>query len=166
VARRVAQTVTRTAAIGSDGLVNWPHSAGQAATPATDVLLLQHCFGAPGMVTCTSYLLADGDAELDALLLAGGELTWRAGPPKKLPSLCHGAPGSGYAFLELFAHTGDERWLERARRFAMHAIEQAERAREQHGQRKFSLWTGDLGLALYLADCRNAAASFPTLDVF
>ncbi len=35
--------------------------------------------------------------------------------------------GNGFAFLELFRRTGDELWLDRARRFAIHAIEQSER---------------------------------------
>ncbi len=36
-------------------------------------------------------------------------------------------PGNGYALLKTFERTGDERWLQRARRFAVHALEQAER---------------------------------------
>jgi DUF1680 family protein len=116
------------------------------------------------MVNCLAPL--PRDPHVDALLMAAGELTWRAGPTTKLPSLCHGASGSGYAFLKLHARTGDERWLERARRFAMHGIEQAERGVRQHGQRKFSLWTGDLGLAAFLCDCIRVVDRFPTLDTF
>jgi len=93
-------------------------------------------------------------------------LIWRAGPLTKLPSLCHGVPGSGYALLKLFARSGNERWLARARRFAMHAIEQAERGKRDHGQRKYSLWTGDLGLAVFLLDCIHAADAMPMLEVF
>jgi hypothetical protein len=40
----------------------------------------------------------------------------------------------------------------------------ASRARAEHGQRKCSLWTGDLGLALYLAD--RLRVSHESLDVF
>ncbi len=120
--------------------------------------------GHRAVVNCLASLPRDPDT--DELLIAGGELAWRAGPTVKLPSLCHGAPGSGYAFLKLHARTGDERWLQRARQFAMHGIEQAERGVRQHGQRKFSLWTGDLGLAVFLCDCIRADARFPTLDTF
>ena len=35
-----------------------------------------------------------------------------------------------------------------------------------HGQLRHSLWTGDLGLALYLWNCLQAEADFPTLDSF
>jgi len=62
--------------------------------------------------------------------------------------------------------TGDEKWLHRARRFAMHAIHQNELALKKYeGQRKYSLWTGDLGLAIYLWNCIKATANFPIVDV-
>ena len=158
----VANTLRATAVV-EGGHANWPMSAGRSAEPGLDPHL-QHCWGAPGMVNGLARLPAD--PQTDALLLAAGELTWAAGPPVKLPSLCHGAAGNGYAFLKLFERTGDARWLVRARRFAMHAIAQADRAVAQHGQRKFSLWTGDLGLAVYLWDCLEGGSQFPTLDVF
>ena len=142
--------------------MNWPLAADASNRPG--ILWLQHCSGAPGIVNCLASL--PRDPQTDALLIAGGELIWRAGPTTKLPSLCHGVSGSGYAFLKLHARTGDERWLARARRFAMHGIEQAERGVRQHGQRKFSLWTGDLGLAMFLCDCIRVDHRFPTLDVF
>ena len=81
---------------------------------------VQWCHGAPGIVaTAADYL----DEEL---LLAGAELPWRAGPfgREKGAGICHGTAGNGYAFLKAFERTGDERWLERARRFAVHALEQ------------------------------------------
>ena len=110
--------------------------------------------------------IRDARWPIDALLQQAGELVWAAGPTIKLPGLCHGAAGSGYAFLKLYARTGDDKWLDRARKFAMHAIVQCDSALEKYGQRKFSLWTGDLGLAIYLWNCVQATAKFPTLDVF
>ena len=101
---------------------------------------------------------------LSELLLAGGELTWRAGPLVKGPGLCHGTAGNGYALLKLFERTGDERWLERARAFAMHAIEQVARSRAEYGRGRFSLWTGDPGVAVYVNSCLTASAAVPTLD--
>jgi hypothetical protein len=35
-----------------------------------------------------------------------------------------------------------------------------------YGQFRYSLWTGDLGLAVFIWDCIVAQARFPTLDVF
>lgn len=49
-----------------------------------------------------------------------------------------------------------------ARRFAMHAIGQAERGVREHGQRRFWLWTGDLGLALCLRDCIEGTPALRT----
>jgi hypothetical protein len=133
----------REAAIVRDGLVSWP---------GTDV---QWCDGAPGIVTCAAGYL-DED-----LLLGAAELTWRAGPfgDEKGASLCHGTAGSGWALLKAFERTHDELWLERARRFAAHALEQA-RGRP----RRYSLWTGDLGVALFAADCLEARTRYPVLE--
>jgi DUF1680 family protein len=99
-------------------------------------------------------------------LLAGAELVWRAGPQRleKGAGICHGTAGSGYALLKTFERTGDERWLDRARRFAVHAIGQVRRLREERGRGRYSLWTGDVGAALFVADCREARAAYPVLD--
>jgi lantibiotic modifying enzyme len=132
-------------------------------TPDAAKKLLQFCHGAPGFVICLSDLVT---AEIDDLLLAAGETIWSAGPVRKGANLCHGTAGNGYAFLKLYQRTKDARWLQRARAFAMHAIGQAEIEARRHGQLRYSLWTGDLGLAVYLWDCIVGQARFPTLDVF
>jgi hypothetical protein len=124
---------------------------------------MQFCHGAPGFVIC----LADfPGAALDELLLRAGEAIWSAGPLTKGSNLCHGTGGNGYAFLKLYRRTGDARWLERARAFAMHGLTQMEADERQHGQLRYSLWTGDPGFAIYLHDCLRATAAFPALDVF
>ena len=48
----------------------------------------------------------------------------------------------------------------------MHAIDQSDRHAREYGHRRYSLWTGDVGLAVYLWDCINGEAKFPTMDVF
>jgi lantibiotic modifying enzyme len=147
-------------AVVEDGLATWPALAGGNLVPRDGEIRLQWCHGAPGMVaTATPYL----DEEL---LLAGAELTWRAGAhrPEKGAGLCHGTAGNGYALLKAFARTGDERWLDRARRFAVHALAQAERAREELGRGRYSLFTGDVGVALFAAACLDAEPRFPVLD--
>jgi hypothetical protein len=161
---RVAEAVPRTLmanAVQSAHGVQWHPVAGRTGGPR----LCQHCHGAPGMVTT----LADAPfstPELEALLLGGGEFTWHAGPLAKGSNLCHGTGGNGYAFLKLHRRTRDERWLARARAFAMTAIEQCREARERCGRGRYSLWTGDLGLAVYLWDCLAGEARFPSVDVF
>jgi Lanthionine synthetase C-like protein len=163
--RRIHETVHATALVEGTH-ANWPNNVGPTTRPAPLSIVVQHCNGAPGIINCLADFPHDARLPLDALLLHAGGLVWDAGPPVKMPSLCHGTPGNGYALLKLYARTGDDRWLDRARKFAMHAIGQCDRALEKYRQRKFSLWTGDLGLAIYLWDCIRAIPKFPTLDVF
>lgn len=148
------------AAVAEGGLVNWPVAAGDAI-PGPKATRTQWCHGAPGIVSSLAALPAH--PELDAILVAGGELTWQAGPLAKGPGLCHGTAGNGFAFLALFARTGDEIWLRRARSFAMHALAQIDRQRKLHGTGRFSLWTGDLGAAVYAWQCIDGDPAMPTL---
>jgi hypothetical protein len=83
---------------------------------------------------------------------------------RSIVGLCHGTAGNGYAFLKLYQRTGDPLWLERARSFAMHAVVQRDRMRQQFGQARCSLWTGDPGLAVYLWHCLDGRAALPALD--
>jgi hypothetical protein len=141
-------------------LVRWPAVVGERPEP--DSLRVQWCHGSPGMVIALGAVLGQDDA-VDALLLGGGELTWAAGPLRANASLCHGTAGNGYAFLRLFERTGDELWLTRARAFAMHAAAQAQAAREATGPRP-PLFTGEAGVALFLAACLTGDPRFPVLD--
>lgn len=157
LAPRLARTLEATA-VRDGALVNWPTLAG---APRGGKLLVQHCHGAPGIVTAVAGL----DAASDALLVGAGELIWTAGPLAKGANLCHGTAGNAHAFLALFARTGDARWLARARAFAMHAIAQSDAEATRLGQRRYSLWTGDLGLACFLWECVRGTARFPTMHV-
>jgi lantibiotic modifying enzyme len=128
--------------------------------------LVQWCHGAPGIITSYRPFPRDHSPAVERRLLELGELTWGAGPVVKGPSLCHGTAGNGYALLQLFERTGDEVWLDRARRFAMHAVGQIEQHRAEAGMYHYALFTGDAGAALFLADCLRASARFPLLDAF
>jgi hypothetical protein len=132
------------AATREDGLANWS-SEGK----------LQWCAGAPGIVSAARDYL---DEEL---LLAGAELVWRAGPPgtEKGHGICHGTSGSGFALLAAFERTQDELWLDRARRFAVHALGQAARL-----PGRYSLFTGGAGTALFAAACLDGDARYPVLE--
>jgi hypothetical protein len=152
------EAVLQRYATEEDGAVNWPPLPGSAK------LLMQWCHGAPGVVTALAPLPPGRSAVVDRLLLAAGEAVWQAGPLNKGPGLCHGTAGNGYSFLKLHRRTGQPLWLQRARAFAMHAIGQCEQARLQHGQGRHSLWTGDLGVALYLWHCLRAGDAVPALD--
>jgi hypothetical protein len=127
--------------------------------------LCQHCHGAPGMATT----FADAPfaaPDFDALLLDAGRYSWTAGPLTKGSNLCHGTGGNGYAFLKLYRRTSDPVWLDRARQFAMTAIVQYRGTKAAVGRGRYSLWTGDIGLAIYLWDCITQEPRFPTIDVF
>ena len=142
-------------AVRENGVVNW------AGAPGREPGRLQWCTGAPGILAgAWQYLDED-------LVIGGAELTWRAGAhgDDKGHGLCHGTSGNGFGLLKAFARTRDERWLEQARRFAVHAVRQAERAREAHGRGRYSLWTGDVGTALFAAACLDADGRYPIVDV-
>jgi Lanthionine synthetase C-like protein len=158
--RREASEVLARTAFVEDGRANWPPVDRPNLESHDGSIRLQWCHGAPGVVwAAASYLEEE-------LLLAGAELTWRAGPHglEKGPSICHGTAGNGYAFLAALERTGDEEWLSRARSFAVHALGQVERQRAERGRGRYSLWTGDLGVALYVADCLEARGAYPVLD--
>jgi hypothetical protein len=98
------------------------------------------------------------------LLLAAGRLVWDAGPIRDSPGLCHGTAGNAYALLALWERTGDEEWLDRARRFAQHAALQVEDRAARLGRGHHSLFSGDEGVALCLASCLAGDARFPVAD--
>jgi len=159
----VAEAVPRTLAsyaVQSDLGATWQPAVPSSKPP----LLCQHCHGAPGMVTT----FADAPfstPQLEVLLLQGGELTWNAGPLCKGSNLCHGTGGNGYALFKLYQRTKDPLWLYRARAFAMVSIDQVRGARAAFGRGRYSLWTGDVGLGIYLWDCITGEPRFPTIDV-
>lgn len=141
-----AAQALRTRATVEDGYANWVEPEGR----------LQWCVAAPGILGHAAHYL-DED-----LLLAAARLVWDAGPAdaaEKGAGICHGTAGNGYALLRIFARTDDELWLERARAFAVHALEQVERLEPRH-----SLFTGGLGAALFAADCLDGKPCFPILD--
>jgi lantibiotic modifying enzyme len=160
LAAETADVLTRSA-FREGGLANWPGSPRPQLVDSNGRIRLQWCTGAPGIIAgAWEYL----DEEL---LLAGAELIWQAGAhgDEKGHGICHGTSGNGFALLKAFARTGDERWLQRARRFAVHALGQAERLRAANRRGRYSLWTGDVGAALFAAACLDVDARYPILDL-
>jgi hypothetical protein len=161
LARETSAVLARHA-FREDGLANWPGTPrAQLARPRDGRICLQWCTGAPGVLAgAWDYLDED-------LALASAELIWQAGAHKdeKGHGLCHGTSGNGFALLKAFARTGDEVWLERARRFAVHALAQAERIAAVNGRRRYSLFNGDVGTALFAAACLDVDPRFPIVDV-
>jgi hypothetical protein len=150
-----ARRILEESAHRENGLANWPPRPRPDLPGPDGEIRLQWCCGAPGTVIgAADYLDED-------LLLAGAELVWKAGPhgDEKGPNICHGTAGNGYAFLKAFERTGDDKWLERARRFAMHALEQVARMPS-----RYSLFTGSTGVALYAADCIEPRTQYPIME--
>lgn len=147
-------TVIKTATV-SDQLANW--QKGLDMQPSSDgYFLLQWCHGAPGIILAVNDIPYGYSTEFDSVLLKAGETIWQAGPLKKGLGLCHGTDGNGYAFLKLFQRTGDQLWLDRARAFAMHGIEQ--------NQNRPGAWVGDSILPLYLLACQYGTSKIPLWD--
>lgn len=157
------ETLCATAIFEGDG-VNWPQSVG-TPRPGRTHMLVQWCHGSPGIVTSLADFPNDMHPDMDELLIKAGTTTWNAGPLRKGYGLCHGTAGNGYAFLKLHRRTGDPIWLERARAFAMHAIVQNEQARHEYRRGRYTLWTGDAGLAIYLWHCLTGSSDTPGLDI-
>ena len=158
--KREAVSVLAENVVLEDGLANWPPRPRPELPGPDGQIRVQWCAGSPGIV------IGAADYLDEELLRAGAELPWRTGPPglEKGPGICHGTGGNGYAFLKAFARTGDEQWLDRARSFAVHALNQVRRLRKQRGRGRYSLWTGDVGAALYAADCIEARSAYPIFD--
>lgn len=159
-------TTLERAVIWENAYCNWPNYQ----SPNPEKYLLQWCHGASGIITAMASALRFNSTfaeRLEKLLYSAGELIWLAGPLKKGVGICHGTAGNGYAFLSLYKYSDQSQWLDRARQFAVHSIEQCIEAREHYGQGRYSLWTGDAGLAIYLHHCLYPElTALPGLDIF
>jgi hypothetical protein len=137
IVAEAAQRTFAALAVRSRLGASWPE-----VTPSSGALeLCQHRHGAPGIAGAPFWT-----PEFETSLTQGGELTWNAGPLVRGSNLCHGADGNGYALLKLYRRTKNPLWLERARAFAMAAIDQVRGARAAFGRGRYSLRTGDPGL--------------------
>lgn len=165
IAKRTVSTL-KIAVKQKNNMANWC----VCTKPDIDKMLVQWCHGAAGIVTAmsrTPTIDSYESKQLDQLLDETGELVWQAGPLIKGSGICHGTSGNGYAFLYLYRKTEKSVWLDRARKFAMHSIEQCQAARLHYGQGRYTLWTGDAGLAVYLHHCiYPEKAAIPGLDLF
>ena len=149
---RIARVIEKTVHVEGE-YANWRPQADNLPPGQPPGWLVQWCHGAPGTLGALSAFPKDRASAIESLFNAGAELTFAAGPLTKGPNLCHGTGGNGLLFLKLYRRTGDAKWLQRARAFAMHGIGQYRRFKAEYGQGWYSLWTGDLGFAVYLWQC-------------
>ena len=108
------------------------------------------CNGSAGMVhlLCLAHRVLGEDAILESAE-AGAWHAWEGGEGPV--DLCCGYAGRAYALLELHGRTQDPVWLARARELADRAVRVAPQFRTAEHPRH-SLYKGELGLALLLAD--------------
>jgi hypothetical protein len=150
--RRRVEAALRPLTVTAPGGLNLPPLVGHEPNRT------QWCHGAPGIVA------AVGDLLPEDLLLGYAGHAWASGPMEKGPGLCHGTAGNGYALLRTWELTGDAGWLERARGFAAAALEQVEAMRARYGQGRYTLFTGDVGVAVFARACLDGDPRFPILD--
>lgn len=154
--RAQARNLLHRMSILSENRVNWPTELGGVK------LVAQWCHGAPGIITSLAPIFRPTDEREVEILEQAGHLIYEAGPLRKGVGLCHGTAGNGFSMLYLHRLTGKKAWLERAQTFAMNAISQHEEIRQVTLPRH-SLWTGDLGLAMYLLSFSCPELGLPTL---
>ncbi|MGE5093366.1 MAG: lanthionine synthetase LanC family protein [Bacillota bacterium] len=127
--------------------VHWPRRVAPGAPQPEEVA--GWCNGPAGMVYLwTLAHRAFGRDEYLQLAEASAWSAWEA--PGGFPDLCCGLAGRAYALLNLYRHTGDAEWLERARRLGARV-----HAALVHGcgfAHPMSLFKGETGMVLLGAD--------------
>ncbi|CAJ0572591.1 unnamed protein product, partial [Mesorhabditis spiculigera] len=132
--------------------------------------LVHWCHGAPGVVPLliTMHRHEARDNYLEALLRAG-ELIWTEGLLKKGPGLCHGISGNAYALLSIWirnTHTQDQKWLDRARCFALLMMDDEIRHQQRTPDSPYSLYEGWAGALCLLVDLHAPdQAQFPLFPI-
>ncbi|XP_041423508.1 lanC-like protein 2 isoform X2 [Xenopus laevis] len=93
------------------------------------------------------------------------DVIWQRGLLRKGYGICHGTSGNGYAFLLLYNHTQDKKYLYRACKFAEWCLEYG-----KHGcripDRPYSLFEGMAGAIHFLSDMLTPETSrFPGFEL-
>lgn len=149
--------------LNSDTCCNWAQSIG-TPRPHRTAKLVQWCHGAPGIVTSLAGYQSH-DPAFERMLEQAANMTWQAGPlSKSVGGICHGTAGNGYAFLFMYRRTGDAMWLDKAQQFCDSAIASSLKTHEKVGQFKHRYWVGDIGTAVFAADCALKNTGILTLD--
>jgi serine/threonine-protein kinase len=149
VERRLAELAAL--ALPSGRGLQWPWTLTGEGRSAT---MPGWCNGACGYV----FLWTLADSLLGApgyLDLAVGAAFESSDSPETAGSLCCGLAGRGYALLNLYRHTGETLWLDRARDLA-HRAATASRTHEEYPH---SLWKGTLGIAALAVDLERPEQS-------
>ncbi|OCT74278.1 lanC-like protein 2 isoform X1 [Xenopus laevis] len=128
--------------------------------------LVHWCHGAPGVIhmLLQAHKVFKEDKYLkDAMECS--DVIWQRGLLRKGYGICHGTSGNGYAFLLLYNHTQDKKYLYRACKFAEWCLEYG-----KHGcripDRPYSLFEGMAGAIHFLSDMLTPETSrFPGFEL-
>ncbi|XP_073001180.1 lanC-like protein GCL2 [Typha latifolia] len=144
---------------------NYPSSEGSDADR-----LVHWCHGAPGVaLTLTrAYQVFQEERFLRAAVEAA-EVVWNRGLLKRV-GICHGISGNTYVFLSLYRITGNVEFLYRAKAFACFLLDKGNQligeGRMHSGDRPFSLFEGQAGMAYLFLDMVNPSESrFPAYEL-
>lgn len=158
------EEIARRAKISSAG-ARWPwftlDSRGRAATS----YMPGWCNGSAGLIWLwTLAARATGEERYGRLAELAALDAWKNDPGEI--HFCCGLVGIAYGMLNLYRHTGDKLWAERAQTLAERAAERAiESARSNPAEFAHSLFRGEAGLATLIVDLeRPALAGFPLFD--
>jgi eukaryotic-like serine/threonine-protein kinase len=131
--------------------LDWPWVLGRSTEPAS---MPGWCNGACGYVFL--WTLAHRLSGLPRYLQLAHGAAWRSWEaPDELPTLCCGLAGRAYALLNLYRYTNEKVWLERARGLAARGT----RARAATAEYAHSLYKGEFGLAVLMADLEEPEES-------
>ena len=127
--------------------VEWAWILGQPGDPPT---MSGWCNGSCGylFLWTLAHRMFGSPRYLDVAIGAGWN-SWES--PDQASTLCCGLAGRGYALLNLYRHTQDKSWLDRARALSVRA------AKASGDQREYphSLWKGQFGVAVFAADLED-----------
>ncbi|KAK2433377.1 lanC protein GCL1 [Trifolium repens] len=132
--------------------------------------LVHWCHGAPGVaLTLVKAAKVFGDKEFLDAAIEAGEVVWSRGLLKRV-GICHGISGNAYVFLSLYQHTGNVKYLYRAKAFACFLLDRAHnlisRGEMHGGDRPYSLFEGVGGMAYLFLDMVDPSQSkFPAYEL-
>ena len=106
--------------------------------------LVQFCHGAPGplLMYVKAYEVLGGPRDL-ALAEQAADVVWERGLLRKGNGLCHGVAGNAYCFLSLYRCTGNDKFLWRARQFALAAESHEVLDQQRRPDSPYSLFEGE-----------------------
>ena len=157
---RLRELATRAEPLGRG--VYWPlRQRGEPDAGAPHDIMSGWCNGPAGFIHLWT-LAQEHCPHADYLALAEAS-AWTAWEGRRsVPDLCCGTAGRAYGLLAHYRSTGAEIWLERARVLAEHAARALRRSR---GPRPLSLYKGEPGIVLLLADLNHPeTASMPFFE--